>query len=188
MRSPQGIQALVQRRHELCVRTTGFLRLRDDSANSRKHVLDAMTELSTERALMFFRAFALRDVDVHADQPAWASIIVVGNQTARIDPTHFTATANDTVFYVEFSPSLLKSLVLQRLHLLNVVGVQAGKPFMTRDLGRSLGKAVDGGVSFVDTHLCRISVVRVIADEGGLTRQSALYVALLERALGLLVL
>src|SRR5262245_8750798 len=188
VRSAQRVQALIQRRNELHVRIGGFLRLCDDGTDRCQHVLDTVVELGAKRALVLLRSFALRDVDVHANQPAWPFIVTVANQTTRIDPANLGAASNDTVFYVELPPPLLKSLLLQEVHSLNVVWVQTREPLTARYFSRSLGKAVDGGVALIDPHSCRLDVIGVVANERGLTGQRPLHVAPLERLLGPLAL
>src|SRR5215470_6161533 len=130
----------------------GFLRLRDDGPDRCQHVLDTVVELGTEPALVLLRSFALRDVDVHANQPAWPFIVAVANQTTRVDPANLAAASNDTIFDVEFPPPLLKGLLLKEVHSLNVVWVQTSKPLAPRYFARSLGKTVDSGVTLIDPH------------------------------------
>src|SRR5262245_8636046 len=161
----------------------GFLRLRDDGPDRCQHVLDTVVELGAEPALVLLRSFALRDVDVHANQPAWPFIVTVANQATRVDPANLATASNDTIFDVEFPPPLLKSLLLIEVQLLNVVRVQTGEPLPPRNFSGSLGKAVDSGVTLIDAHSCRLDVIGVVANEGGLTSQRPLHVALLKRLL-----
>src|SRR5262245_9592296 len=96
----QRLDATIQSSHEIRLRTAGFLRLSDNSADRGKHVLYAMVEFGVERALMLLCAFALRDIDADAHDSLGLAITAVGNSTAPLNPSYLAVCANNTVFYI----------------------------------------------------------------------------------------
>src|SRR5262245_37210571 len=79
--------APIECRNKLCDRSTRLLRLGYDSADGRERVLYAMVELGHQQALLLLNPFALGHVNGDADNAKRASISVIGNETARLDPS-----------------------------------------------------------------------------------------------------
>ena len=80
--------ASIERRCEIGNGSAPLPGVGDDSADGGKCVLDAMVELGQQSALLFLHPFALGYVDADADDAVWLSFAIVGNETARLDPSH----------------------------------------------------------------------------------------------------
>ena len=114
-----------------------------DCLHGREHVFDAMVEFSNQLPLLFLDPFALGYIDADADDTMRSSFAVIGNETARLDPSHLATSANDTILYAIFAPALTKCLAAELFYPPYVVGctsarhslrafstVPSGKPWM----------------------------------------------------------
>jgi hypothetical protein len=139
-----------------------------------------------QRALLFLCSFARGYVNADADDSVRASFAVIGNETARLDPTHLAST-NDTILDIILASALTERLAAELFHPFYVVGVHASQAFAASYLGSALRKAVDGRIAWRNLHDLRDDVIRVTADESCLARQRKLNVSFSEGQLGLLM-
>ena len=75
-----------------------------------------MVEFSNQLPLLFLDPFALGYIDADADDTMRSSFAVIGNETARLDPSQF-ASANDTILYAILAPAVTKCLAAELFYL-----------------------------------------------------------------------
>src|SRR5262245_32197757 len=63
-----------------------------------------------------FRHFALGDIDVRTDQARHRSIVVIGYEIARIDPSNLAIGPDKAILAIIFAPSLADSLLEASLY------------------------------------------------------------------------
>ena len=119
-----------------------------------------------------------------ADNSVRASF-AVGNETARLDPSHFATSSNDAILYAIFALARIERHTAELFDLPYVVWVHGSQAFAACDLDTALREAVEGRVAFRDLHDLCVGVVRVAADATRLSGQRKLNVALSEGQLGL---
>ena len=93
--------------------------------DGRECILDAMVELGQQSDLLFLHPFALGYVNADADDSVRASFAIVGNETARLDPTHFATSTNDAILHAIFAPARTERLAAELFHPPYVVAVHA---------------------------------------------------------------
>src|SRR5262245_23859853 len=184
MRSCQRLYAPIERSHEVGNRTPRIQCLGDNSADSSKHVLDAMVELRNQYALLFLHPFSLSYVNADADDSVRTSAAVVSDETTRLDPTHLATCTNDTILYAIFAPARLKRHAAGLFHLLYVVVVHANQAFAAAYLDSAFRKAVEGRIAFRNLHDLRVGVICVAANESRLSCERQLDGAFAQGQLG----
>src|SRR5262245_34403194 len=156
-----GLDSPVECRHESDHRPILNRGLRNDGANGREGVLHAMVELSDQYTLTFLSTFARGHVDVDAHYPRRTPIIVVENESTRLEPSNLTTRANNTVLKAKFAPALQECPSPYVLDFVNIIAVHAGLQLATCYLACPLGKAVNRCITLRNRHLLRVDVVRV---------------------------
>src|SRR2546430_1550117 len=139
MRRCHRPNAAIERSYEVVHRAARVQCMSGDGANGREHVLDAMVEFGNQCPLVLLRALTFSDIDVDANHPLGAPVIVVRNEAARFDPSHLTAGTHNAILGVILAPLLLESLVSERFYPRKVPRVGAGFPLAARTFDSALG-------------------------------------------------
>src|SRR5262249_43544343 len=113
--------APVQSRDKIGDRSAPLPSVGNESADGRECVLDAMVELGQQGALLFLHPFAFGYVNADADNSVRASYVVIQNETACFDPSHFAASTNDAIFYAILAPVHIECLIAIQFDLPDVV-------------------------------------------------------------------
>src|SRR5262245_33589142 len=134
MRSRQRLDAVIECRNEVGRRATSQLRLGNDGAHRREHVLDAMVELGNQYALLILSSPALGYIDVDTDHPPWALVGIVGNESSRLDPTKLVPGSENAILESILACSLAQRLSPHFLDSDEILWVCPGAPFAARRL------------------------------------------------------
>src|SRR5262245_40473520 len=105
VRRAHRANAAVERSYKMLHRAAAVHGVDSDGLNGREHVLDAMVELGNQLALLLFHLLALSYVDADANNAMRASLTVIGNETACLNPSHLATGTIDTVLDLVFAPA-----------------------------------------------------------------------------------
>ena len=115
------------------------------TAHARRFVGEVELRIQVGESGLGLLAFG--DIDVDANHPLCVPIAVVGNETARFDPSNL-AVADNAIFGADFTTSLAKCLMPECGHSREVVRVYAALPVAARTFGGPLGQSMYGRITF----------------------------------------
>src|SRR5262245_9332398 len=137
-----------------------------------------MVELGRQYALLVFRPLTLADINIDANYPLRLTIAAVGNEATRLDPLHATSRANDPIRNVVFAQPLAESLCPDPLYSIKVLWMRPRPPFGSGRLHGALGQSVESCIALIDLHPVCVDIIRIATDQGCLSGQCQLQVAL----------
>src|SRR5262245_4760084 len=143
-----------------------------------------MVEFGNQYALPILGAFAFGHVDVDADHPLRLSMAVIQNETTRFDPAQRAVGPNDAILDIVFTNALTKGIFATLGDPIDIFRMRPGAPFAPRRLCRSFRQTVQRDVTLGYMHDVRIEFIGIAANQGGLSRQGELQVALCQGILG----
>src|SRR5262249_15010171 len=106
----------------------------------------------------------------------------------RFDPAQRIVRADYAVFDVVFLNSFAEGLLAQLRNAVAILGVRTGSPFAARGYHRPLWQAVQRGIAFGNMDQVSVKTIGVAADQGRLSGQRKLQVALGKGVFGALAI
>src|SRR5262245_3212774 len=126
---------------------------------------------------MLLGPLARGDVDVDAYHPVGATIGVVRDEAARLDPANLAVGADNAVLDAKLVTLLDEGAVSHAFHARPGLRVHARFPLVARRMARPVGQTMNGNVALGDLYLAGLRVVREAADQSRLPCQGQLHVA-----------
>src|SRR5215470_19380728 len=107
-----------------------------------------MVELGHQFFLVLLDPLPLGYVNVDANDPLLAPLVIVAYETTRLDPTHLATRTHNPILEAILVPACTKRVIPEVCQPPHVIRVHASQALAPSDLGRALGKAMDGRIAF----------------------------------------